>query len=161
MHSRSLIAVILTVALDTLAMATHILAQFDFPLSFGSNLALAAVVVGFVMPVVIDAVNRRGWPSEIKALATFVQCVLAAPLLVYVMAETHPNDWLGRFLIVFAAAIAFHRFFWKPSGISDAITRATGYPQSPSHPMPSSTEFHPSSPCGSQLGSTSWMPSMP
>jgi hypothetical protein len=30
------------------------------------------------------------------------------------------------FLIVFAAAIAFHRFYWKPSGISDAITRVTG-----------------------------------
>lgn len=109
-----------------LALMATVLTQFDFPTSFGSNLALAAVVVGFVMPVVIDALNRRRWPSELKALAAFFQCVLAATLLVYVMGETHPDDWLRTVLIVFFVAIALHRFYWKPSGISDAITRATG-----------------------------------
>jgi len=69
--------------------------------------------------VVIDALNRRGWPSERKALAAFFQCVLAATLLVYVMGETHPDDWLRTVLIVFFVAIALHRFYWKPSGISE------------------------------------------
>src|SRR3954452_6565937 len=101
-----------------LALVAQVLAQFDFPTTFGSNLALAAVVVGFVMPVVIDAVNRRGWPSELKALAAFCQCMLAATLLVSVMGETHPDDWLRTVLIVFFVAIALHRFSWNPSGIS-------------------------------------------
>ena len=40
------------------------LARFDFPLEFGNNLALAAVVVGFAMPPIIEAINRRRWSSE-------------------------------------------------------------------------------------------------
>ena len=84
------------------------------------------VIIGFVISVVIDSLNRRNWPSEVKALAAFYECVLAASLLVYVMGETHPDDWLRTVLIVFSVAIALHRFYWKPSGISDAITRATG-----------------------------------
>lgn len=103
-----------------------LLAQFDFPLTFGDNIALAAVVVGFVMPPVIDTISRRNWSSEAKAVSAFVLCIPAALLVVYVMGYWKPEDWLRTFLIVFAAAIAFHRFWWQPSGLSDKIDRATG-----------------------------------
>jgi hypothetical protein len=36
------------------------------------------------------------------------------------------EQWLRAFMIVFVAAIALHRWFWKPSGISEAIAKATG-----------------------------------
>ena len=108
------------------ALPAALLAQFDFPLAFGDNIALAAVVVGFAMPPVIDAINRRTWASEAKAVSAFALCIPAALLVVYVMGYWRPEDWLRTFLIIFAAAIAFHRFYWKPSGISDAIAKATG-----------------------------------
>jgi hypothetical protein len=108
------------------------LAQFDFPTEFGDNLALAAVIVGFVMGPVIDAINRRDWPSEAKAIAAFVQCCAAAALLAWAMGQLEGvraftfDMWIRTVMIVFVVAIALHRFYWKPSGISDAIDRATG-----------------------------------
>jgi len=36
------------------------------------------------------------------------------------------DDLLRTFLIVFFVAIMMHRFYFKPSGISDAIAQTTG-----------------------------------
>jgi hypothetical protein len=106
-----------------------ILLQFDFPTVFGDNLTLAAVVIGFVMPPAIDALNRRDWPSEWKAVSAFVLCVPGSLLAVYIVGQWNTasfDDKLRTFLIVFFVAILMHRFYWKPSGMSDAIDAATG-----------------------------------
>jgi uncharacterized membrane protein YoaK (UPF0700 family) len=100
--------------------------QLEFPTTFGDTLSLTAVALGFVMGPVIDAINRRRWSSEQKAIGAFAWCLLASVLLVYVMGHANPQDWLRTFLIVFVTAVALHRAYWKPSGISDAIDRASG-----------------------------------
>ena len=56
----------------------------------------------------------------------FVLCIPAAVLVIYVMGYWRAEDLLRTFLIIFAAAIAFHRFYYKPSGLSDKIAEATG-----------------------------------
>jgi hypothetical protein len=108
----------------TLKEGTMVIVHIPGPIA-----AILAVIVGFVMPPIIDTINRGTWSSELKALAAFVLCIPGALLVVYVTGYWNiatPDDWLRTFLIVFAAAIAFHRFYWKPSEISDVITRATG-----------------------------------
>jgi hypothetical protein len=87
-----------------------ILAQFAGPLTFGNNLALAAIVVGFAKPPIIEAIYRRSWSSEIKAIKAFVVRVPAAQLVVNVMGNWKPEELPRTFPIIFAAAIAFHRF---------------------------------------------------
>ena len=42
-----------------------------------------------------------------------------------VMGHVTAANGLRTFPIIFAAAIAFHRFYWKPSGISDEIAKVT------------------------------------
>lgn len=117
---------VLKASMSLAVIVAYALAQFDFPLEFGNNLALAAVVVGFAMPPIIEAINRRSWSSELKAIMAFVLCIPAAVLVIYVMGYWRPEDLLRTFLIIFAAAIAFHRFYWKPSGMSDEIAAKTG-----------------------------------
>jgi hypothetical protein len=70
---------------------------------------------------VIDAINRPTWISELKAASTFVLCIPALLLVVDVTGYWRPEDWLRIFMVFFVAAIAFHRFYWKPSGLSDKI----------------------------------------
>jgi len=45
--------------LFVVAFLAALLASFDLPTVFGDNTTLAAVVIGFVMPPMIDAINRR------------------------------------------------------------------------------------------------------
>jgi hypothetical protein len=111
------------------AALASVLAQFEFPTVFGTNMVLAAAVVGFFMPPLIDAINRRGWSSEVKAISAFLLCVPGAALSVYLSGQWNRSTFdegLRSFLIVLFVAIAMHRFYWKPSGISDAIDKATG-----------------------------------
>lgn len=110
------------------ALPVWVLAQgpADGPLNVAENPVLFAIVVGFVMSPVIDAIARRSWSSEVKAVFAFLWCAVVAAAQVYVLGQLDRADWLRTFLIIFVAAIAFHRFYWKPSGISDAIDRATG-----------------------------------
>ena len=112
-------------------MVLGLLAQFDFPTVFGNNMTLVAVVIGFVMPPAIEAINRRTWPSEAKAISAFVLCIPGSLLAVYIIDQWHTasfDEWLRTFLIVFLVAIMMHRFYWKPSGMSDAIAADAAKP---------------------------------
>lgn len=106
-----------------------VLAQFELPTVFAENGVLVAVIIGFFMPAAIEAINRRTWPSELKAASAFVLCIPGSLLAVYVAGQWNTatfDEWLRTFLIIFFVAIAMHRWYWKPSGISDAIAKATG-----------------------------------
>jgi hypothetical protein len=102
------------------------------PIPFGDNLALDTAIFRVVMPPLIDVIHRRSWSSEVKGVFAFAWCFLASLLLVWPMEQLtglrqyRPEQWLRAFMIVFVTAITLHRWFWKPTGIGDTISRATG-----------------------------------
>lgn len=109
-----------------------ILAQVTFPTDFGDNATLAAIVVAFVMPVVVDFINGQNISGPLKAVLTFGECLVASVLMVLAMNVFGANFTLDfptvfrAFLIVFVGAITFHRFYYKPSGISDRVAASRG-----------------------------------
>lgn len=102
-----------------------------FALPVAGNFALATVIVAFLMSPVIDTLNRSRWRSEVKAVAAFGWCVVASVLLFaagdrFDLEQRTPSVLFGTVLAVFVLAVSLHQFYWRPSGISDAIARATG-----------------------------------
>jgi len=63
---------------------------------------------------------------EVVPIWSIALCIPAALLVISVMGNWKPEDLLRTFPIIFVAAIAFHRFSSKPSGMSDEIAKTTG-----------------------------------
>jgi chromate transport protein ChrA len=102
------------------------LAQIDIPTEFGSNEAMVLAILAFCMSPIISAITRLvppgQWSSMAKAVLAFIVCVVAALLVVVARGQLNPADWFGTFLILFISAIALYAWFYKPSGIADAIS---------------------------------------
>ena len=94
-----------------------LLAQFDFPTVFGDNLALAAGIVAFVMPPLIDVINRRALVerSESDERIRVLDRRVAAPGVGHGSTAKAPASALdgaigcARCMIVFVGAITLHR----------------------------------------------------
>lgn len=92
-----------------------------------SNVELWAVIVGFALPPLIAALNRRAWSSAAKALVAFAVCWVVALVGSYLDGSLDNRaDPVRAFLVVFVAAITTFHLWWKPSGILDRLEKATG-----------------------------------
>lgn len=110
-----------------------LLAQLDAPfdLPVGSTYVMATLVVGFLMSPIASALNRAGWASEVKAVATFVWCFLAALLLMFAGEQLNDvqmtaQSLVATFLVIFVMAIGLYRWYFQPSGIAAKIEASTG-----------------------------------
>jgi hypothetical protein len=79
---------------------------------FGDNFALAAVVIGLIMPPEIEGINRPDWPREVKAISAFGLRVPGSWLARYIVGQSNVTSFderLRTILIVIFVAILTHR----------------------------------------------------
>ena len=76
---------------------------------------------------------------------TLVICVIGGVVTSLLTDEWNPEDVVTSVLTIFAAVLAFHTAFFKPTGITDAIERATS-PGTPPAPIDHTTPPAPPSP---------------
>lgn len=96
---------------------------------------LWALAAGFISATfVLPVIQQPSWPSQVRALVTFVWCILVAACTAYLTgafsAATDFRSWATAFLGVFVGAITGYKGFAQPIGIAGAIERATS-PGSP------------------------------
>jgi hypothetical protein len=85
-----------------------------------------SIIVGFFMSPAISVISREKWNPQLKAVAAFVLCVIAAVVTAWYEATTNWHDLRGVLIAVFSASIASYHLFWKPSGAANAISKVTG-----------------------------------
>jgi len=90
-----------------------------------SNGDLWRILVGFLMPLVIAAINQRTWRSQIKAAVMFGASVVVAAITLFFQGGVDWTDYPRAFLLIFTTAQLGYLAWWKPSGVTDAIETAT------------------------------------
>jgi peptidoglycan/LPS O-acetylase OafA/YrhL len=92
-----------------------------------TSVAMWGLIVGFAMPAVIAALNRKRWSSTAKGLCAFVCSLVAAAGTAFFAGDlANPSDYITAALVVFVGAIGSYRLWWQPSGIAPAIEAKTG-----------------------------------
>ena len=86
------------------------------------DLALWSAIVGLFLPFLVALIQQQKWPSWANALSFGAACFLASAITEWIRTG---NDWSARdffhtFLVIFTAAIASYKLYWKPSGQIDA-----------------------------------------
>lgn len=96
------------------------------PIDFGTNEAMALLIIGFILSPVTSFIQRvippGEWSGEMKAASAFLVCLLAALLLVGARGALNFESLFGTLLLLLAVAIFFYRQFFQPSGIAHAIS---------------------------------------
>lgn len=87
-----------------------------------------SALVGLLLPTVVAVVNQPRWPSWGRALATVIVCLVAGAVAAAATGGLTGKTWAEAAGVVFAAALGVYHAWWKPSGIIDAIERATALP---------------------------------
>lgn len=85
-----------------------------------------SIVVGFFMSPAISAITREKWSAQAQAGAAFGLCLLAAVVTTWFQGTLDWHDLRGVVIGVVGAAIVSFHLFWKPSGVADAVSKATG-----------------------------------
>lgn len=91
-----------------------------------SDVDMWSGIVGFVLPVLIAAIKRQGWPASWQAVCAFVVCWVAAAGTAYLTAQLDPQNLVRAFLVIFTLAIVAFYGFWKPTGVEPVVDRSTG-----------------------------------
>lgn len=90
--------------------------------------ALWALAVGFITPPIVSVLQEQNWSARTKALVAFVFYFLIALVTAYFAGLFTVAD-IGRlWLLIFLSASTSYRNFWKPTGVSPAIEKATSSP---------------------------------
>lgn len=89
-----------------------------------------SLVAGFLSATfVLPVIQQPRWPSHVRALVTFVWCVVVAVGAAYLTGAFDAADdvrsWATAFLGVFVGAITGYKGFAQPVGIAGAIENAT------------------------------------
>jgi len=85
-------------------------------------------------------IQQPKWPSTVRAVVTFIACVIAGLITVAVAGDLNfsdPNQWITSVLFVLVTAVATYKGFWKPTNIAPKI-EGTSSPSSGS-PAPSAS----------------------
>lgn len=90
------------------------------------NTVTFAVIIGFLAPPVIAAINREKWSSEVKGVVAFLLCLVAAAATAWYEASLDTHNLRKTIPLVFGAAIMSYHQFWRPTGIAPSIEKKTG-----------------------------------
>jgi ABC-type uncharacterized transport system permease subunit len=100
------------------------------------DLVMWNAIVAAVMPAIVALVQQPNWEKWLRATVTLVACLIGGLATTYFTDQWNAEDIVTSVLMVFAATLAFHASFFKPTGISDAIEGRTS-PHSPLAEHPS------------------------
>ena len=89
---------------------------------------LWAIAVGIVLPLGISAILRQGWGESQKAWGAFVFCLISSAGTCYFTGVLNFDSKQIAFstLTIFITAWTTYRNFYKPTGVSAVIDKATG-----------------------------------
>lgn len=94
-----------------------------------SNAAMWALIVGFFMPVIIAVLQQRHWPDGLRAVVTFVACIVAAVGTVLIQHGGWSwHDWVATTLLILVTAIATYHGLFKPTGVAPSVEASTSLP---------------------------------
>ena len=96
------------------------------PASAISAIDQYTVVLGVLLPLVIAAINREAWTGPLKALAALAICVVAAVFELLVKGQFDVQHLGSNLLTIFFLVVTTYKGFWQPTGITDAVSKATG-----------------------------------
>ena len=91
-----------------------------------TNLQMWALLVGFLMPLLISALQRSTWPNPLRALIAFLACAVAGLVTAWLGGDFNTTDIVSAVLVVLTTALATYKGLWKPTGVSPRIESATG-----------------------------------
>jgi len=89
------------------------------------DLAMWNAIVAAVLPMIIALIQQPTFPRWARATITLVVCAIGGLVTTYVTDQWNSEDVVTSVLTIFAAVLAFHTAFFKPTGITDAIENAT------------------------------------
>lgn len=90
-----------------------------------TDFEMYALLVGFFLPPALSIVIQTGWSDKLKAAVAFVACVIAGAGTAYFQGDLTGKRWVSAALIVLTVGLATYRNFWKPTGVSPTIEKAT------------------------------------
>lgn len=101
-----------------------------------SDLTMFTLVVGFLAPLVIAAVQKPTWNARTKTLVTALFCVVVGTGTAYFSGFFTGKSVVSIVLVVFVVSITTYQNFWKKTGVTEVIETAT----SPSASAPEHAE---------------------
>lgn len=90
-----------------------------------SNLVMWNLLIGFLMPTVVAAIQQPKFSSPVRAGITFVAALIGGFLTAYFNDQFNFGDVVGSILVTGVSAITFYKGFWKPTGIAPGIENVT------------------------------------
>ena len=90
-----------------------------------TDLQLWTAILGFFLPLAVAAIQQPKWSDPVRAVTTFILCVLTAAGTAYFQGALTGQRFATALLFVFFSVITAYRGLWKPSGATQAIENAT------------------------------------
>lgn len=91
-----------------------------------NSLVTDSALIALIMPGIIAALNREKWSSQVKAVAAFVICLVAAAGVAWWNNDLNWHDYRVAAATVFGATLGLYHAVWKPSGLADSVSKGTG-----------------------------------
>lgn len=92
-----------------------------------SDLAMWSGLVGFVLPPLMSVIIQSGWSTRVQSVVAFVVSLVAGAGTAWLSGNFVDRDVISCGLIIFTVGVATYYGFWKPTGISPSIERATTF----------------------------------
>ncbi len=96
------------------------------------DLIVTSGIVGSVLPFLVAVILQTHWKDGFKSIVTFIICIVAAIVtlwgageLDWTSASFNTENLVATFLTIYAAAQAFYRGLWRPTGAAPAVEEAT------------------------------------
>lgn len=91
-----------------------------------TNVDMANAIIGFLSATfVLPVIQQPSWPAKVRALVTFVWCLLAGFVVMWVAGDLSAGKLTHSILVTFVTAIATYYGFAQPTKIAPAIENAT------------------------------------
>lgn len=100
-------------------------------INMSGNLLHWSFIVAFAVPPVVAIINQSKWHQHVKVLVFLIVSLLASAGTVYFQGDLTGKRFLDAALIIVAAAAAYYKGLFKPSGVTDTIENATNLSDSP------------------------------
>lgn len=120
------LALIFTLALAPIAFAQDVTSNTQQINGVPTNLMMWGAIIGFLASPIISGLNRQRWSSDVKAVMTFVWCVVGALGTVIFTGQFDLKNLATTVLFVLFSAIGSYNLLYKPSGIAGKIEGKTG-----------------------------------
>ena len=93
--------------------------------TLGDNMTLFAGVVGWLLPLLMAAINRKSWSSEQKGIAAFIVSLVAAVGATFIAGQWSTDDLVRTTLVILAVSQIAYQTYWRPTHLTDRIENAT------------------------------------